>query len=225
MSLGGGTSKSDSEQRIDPNQLPFLQDLWRQAQTLNQQNQPGSAVDATKQALAGAAPALGAGLGGFMGAAAGQLPGQQTLQQAMSQTNPWLESAISGVGQDIGQNLAENILPTLRSGGVAAGQFGGSRGQIAQGLAAQGAQEEFSQVANQMRMQDISRQQAAAGMLTQSQLAGAAGAMQGAPMAFQFGMSPYNAQWAPLNQYARLISPPVVTGQSDSSGFNFGFSF
>jgi hypothetical protein len=61
-------------------------------------------------------------------------------------SNPYLDQQIAGIGTDISNNLTQNILPQLRSGAVASGQYGSSRQGIAEGLAVQSANQ---QLANQ----------------------------------------------------------------------------
>ena len=69
------------------------------------------------------------------------------------QTNPALAAAAEGAVRPLFQQLTESVLPNLRSGAVAAGQFGGSRQGIAEGLAvgrtAQTAGDITSQMFNQ----------------------------------------------------------------------------
>lgn len=48
---------------------------------------------------------------------------------------PGFRQAQEGVTQQVNQNLQRNILPSIRSGNVATGSLGGSRGAITEGLA------------------------------------------------------------------------------------------
>jgi hypothetical protein len=51
--------------------------------------------------------------------------------------NPGLQGAIEAATRPITQNFTQSVLPNIRSGAVAADQFGGSRQGIAEGIAAQ----------------------------------------------------------------------------------------
>ena len=225
MSAGGGTSSSDSRNRIDPAQKQYLKDLWGRAQQLTDLNSPEAAQQYSAQLAGMAMPMMGVGAGTFGDVATGQSLGQQQLAQNMTSESPWLQQQIGNLGQDIGRNLGENILPQLRSGGVAAGAPGGSRSQIAAGLAAQGAQRQFGQQATQLRAQDLQRQQQAAQMFTQNQMGGAQGMFPAAQAMYGMGMNPYMAQWLPLQQYSNLIGQPTIVGDSQSSSMNFAFGF
>ena len=48
--------------------------------------------------------------------------------------NPYLQDQASAISRNLTQNLQENILPSINSGAMMAGGFGGSRQGIAQGL-------------------------------------------------------------------------------------------
>ena len=225
MSAGGSSGSSDQKSRIDPKQKQFLTDLWYQAQNLNYLNTPGGAQEFTQGLVDQYLPGMQAGAGEFGNIASGQSAGQQQLAQNMTSESPWLQQQISNLGQDIGRNLGENILPQLRSGGVAAGAPGGSRSQIAAGLATQGAQQQFGQAATNLRAQDLMRQQQAAQLYTQNQLAGGQGAIQGGQALYNMGMNPYMAQWLPLQQYGALLGNPTVTSRGESDRISFGFGF
>ncbi len=219
MSLGGGYSKSSSEQNIDPVQMSYLTPMWAAGQNLMASQLP-AAGQAGQDLYNQYAPIGDAGVGAFGQAAQGQLAGQQALAQNMGQANPWLNQSIDAVGADIGRNLAQNILPELRSGGIAAGQAGSSRHGIAEGMAMQAAQDSFADAATGMRSADIMRQQQAAMGLTQSQMLGAQGAVQAAPSMAQFGMMPFQSAFLPLQMQAGLLGNPTVLADSSSYGIN-----
>lgn len=65
-------------------------------------------------------------------------------------SNPGLRGAIDYAVAPIQRNLTESTLPQLRSESVGAGQMGGSRGEIAQGIASRGASEAEAGVSSQM---------------------------------------------------------------------------
>jgi hypothetical protein len=53
--------------------------------------------------------------------------------------NPYVAAAATAAARPIYQNLTESVLPNIRSGASLSGQYGGSRQGIAEGLAAQSA--------------------------------------------------------------------------------------
>lgn len=55
--------------------------------------------------------------------------------------NPALLQELNTVRQRLTENLTQNVLPTIRSGAVQAGQLGGTRQGIAEGLATKGTQQ------------------------------------------------------------------------------------
>ncbi len=227
--LGAGSSRSDSQstQRVWDTQATYLRNFWPLVeQMFMEQN----------QTLFGYGQELADEVSGRFGQAgeayesilAGEDAGSQYLQGRLSGDNPYLSGAIDDYGEDIARNLAQNILPELRSGGVAAGQPGGSRAYIAQGLAAQGAQREFARGANEMRLQDLAQTDAMAGqymgMRGGQQLAAAGGLAGLAEPAYNLGMAPYSAAWMPALNYASILGAPTVLGESESESREWNLS-
>ena len=227
-------------------------------------DQAGQLIDkSTIPGVATAARDFRQGLQGDFGAFRDQLAGQlpflgqlQNQQQAAmgnlgqfaQQNNPYLNSQIQQFGADIGRNLRENILPGLGSNAQMAGQRGGSRQGIAEGLAAQGAQRQFAQGATNMRSQAYGQQQQAAQALAglsnqtmgqfaglqqagQAQLAGMG--LQGAQQLSALQQAGYGqalnampqianaqlqAQLQPFQIGASVVGAPSVLSQSSSFG-------
>lgn len=50
-------------------------------------------------------------------------------------TNPWVEKQGQAITDTLTRNLKENVLPGIRHNAIAEGQYGGSRGDMAEGLA------------------------------------------------------------------------------------------
>lgn len=69
--------------------------------------------------------------------------------------NAAITGAIDAVAGDVNRNLTRNILPAVGSAATSAGQFGGSRQGIAEGLALSDANQQISDVASQLRLQDL----------------------------------------------------------------------
>lgn len=94
----------------------------------------------------------GAGIDALTGIAQGQGP------QAQLGSNPFLDQQIGFLGEDINQQLQRQGVGRGQQQ-QQAGQFGGSRGQIAEGLAQEAALREFQQGAGGLRAQDASQRQ------------------------------------------------------------------
>lgn len=196
-------------------------------------------VDAMRQSLVGQ--------GTFLGDLQAQAQGAQAnFAQFAQQANPYIDSQISNFGADIGRNLREQILPAIGGQAQMAGQRGGSRQSIAEGLAAQGAQRQFASGAANMRSQAYGQQQAAAQALAgltnqsmgqfaglqqagQAQLAGLglqgtqgltalqqAGIGQGLSGVNQLAQSQLAAQLQPFQIGAQVVGAPSVLQQSQS---------
>lgn len=141
---GGGDSAT---QTTDPwsGQQPYLQDLLGGAQQFYQQGTPdlsqatGAAQDAVS-AYQQTVPTLQ----NIAGDAAGQ---QQFLSGDVlsPDANPALQQYIDLANQSTTQAFNQNVLPQLKSGAVQAGGVGSSRAGIAEGLAAQGLQQQIAQ--------------------------------------------------------------------------------
>ncbi len=110
--------------------------------------------------------------------------GQNQLQQQLAQapgSNPFLDEQIGNLGQDITQQLGRQNLQGAQSSSLA-GQRGGARQGVAEGLASEAAIRAFSQGAGNLRFQDANLQQQ---LQQQGQLAalqsqqGAAGQLAG----------------------------------------------
>jgi len=79
---------------------------------------------------------------------------------AYDPNNPALSGAIDMAAGDVTRNLQENLLPSIGGAAGQAGQYGSTRHGIAQGLAMRGASEQVSDIATQMRLQDMQAHQA-----------------------------------------------------------------
>jgi len=92
--------------------------------------------------LQGVGPPSGiAGANELIGGATGSQPFQDFLLSGASlfpESNPALAASAEAAIRPLERSLTQSILPNIRGGAVDAGQFGGSRQGIAEGLAAQG---------------------------------------------------------------------------------------
>ena len=185
-SLFGG-SESSSQSFIAPQQLPYLTGLWRGAQ----------GYQGTAQGLASQFQPQANQLAGNVTQAGNiltQLAGQSSTDQQI------------GVLQNLlNQNLQENLLPGISQTANAAGQLGGARQGVAQGLAIRGTQQALSEGATGILAQDLFRR---ANTATQAANVGTAG-QAAFSQAANLGFSPYAA-------LGSIIGPPVVLNQTQS---------
>ncbi len=244
-------SRSFSGSFVDPSQQGFLEQLRTDAQGLagQQQGQIGGVAQgladelggfgggflqnlqnlSQNQGLTGLASQLGQGLDA----------GGQFLRDRISDQNPFLNEQITQLGTDLNRQFTESILPAIGLDAVSVGGLGGGRQGVAQGLAAQGLQQTFGRESAQLRFQDVGLRQAAAGQLQASQAAGGnlLGAAQGQQAAasqaglgsletlLNLGLSPFQAEFAPLQNLASILGPANILQQSQqaSRGISSGF--
>ena len=161
MSFGGGgqkTQKTTTEYVLSPEQRALIKPAVSAGQKYAKNPPtllPGSQVapfnpnqTAAQQLL------LGATLPQSM--VAGQAAGanQFLLGDVLDpQTNPHLRSAINAAVRPINENYLETILPGIRGEAITAGQLGGSRQGIAEGIAARGTQRQVADTAATMANQ------------------------------------------------------------------------
>lgn len=143
--MSGSKSESSSENRgetdtfIDPTQAPFLKDLFQQGSD-----------------LAGGQLGAGSPFQDFQSQAMGALQG---MFNPSTQANPFLAGQIEQGQNLINENLQQNILPSVGSGAAAAGQLGGGRQGVAQGIAMRDANRQSSDFAQNLIGQDFANQQ------------------------------------------------------------------
>ncbi len=181
MSGGGSSAKSTSSSRgfsyIDASQQAELNSLYRNASGLTQ-NQLGDGSQFQTGILDPAITAFTEGL---------QL-----------QENPYLAGQIEAGQDQITQNLERNILPSIGGDAAGAGQRGGGRQGVAEGIAASDANLQASNFSQGLIAQDYQAQQA-----RRLATLGQAGNISG--LAF-----------APLQNLAQLLGAPTVLNKSKS---------
>ncbi len=174
MSGGSSKSRSRNEQNVWQNQAPYLQDLFQQGQ----QNLP-NARQRTEQLMGEAMPVWQGMLN----------PNLNPYARQMAQT---------GLDQ-MNQNFSENVLPNIQRQAIGGMNLGGSRQGIAEGMAAQGLQEQQAKYLNNFYggqyQADQQRALQALGMLPALQ----------------------QMNWADLQGYAGLIGSPTTLGRGRSN--------
>ena len=213
--LFGGSERQQTTQSstfLSPFQQPFLQQQFQSAQNLAQ----AQAGPISQQAF-GSAQQLGQQgqdfLGGLGSQAGGQLDpfiGQGPTQQQIGSLGDLLQ-------RNLGQSLGQVNQQAVGSGG-----FGGARQGLAQGQAIGDTQLAFGAGTAQILGQDVQRRQDAA--LGQAGIQGqtALGGLGSLQSLFNLGLSPFGAQFQPLQQAANVIGGPIretqATGQATGTG-------
>ncbi len=278
-SLGFSKSKSQSSSEqstfVDEAQAPFLQALRQAGLNLSEQQQGqigqlfglGSGLSAQGQGFLGGLQGTQQQLGQFGGAGFGQgqggidalagiaggtNPAAQALQQQATGQNPFLQQQIGQLGEDVTRQFERGLAAT-NAQAVGAGQLGGGRQGVAQGLLGEAATQQFARGATQLRSDDIGRQlqasqsllgaqagagQALGGLGLQQQLGNQSSALQGLlgqgqlglgglgqlQGQFNLGLSPFQAQFSPLQSFAQILGGPTVLSQGSSQGTSSAFS-
>lgn len=164
-------------------------------------------------------------------------PGQNSLDlsQAFQNTiygnaaeNPYLKTALDASANqsrqafntlqgDITNNLQRSILPGIRGGAIASGQYGGSRQGIAEGLALSDANRQAQNAAQQIGLADISARTGAQAGAFESGQNRALSALQGLSGA-QYGVASQNANMEQAANLANLQANIQTQMANQASG-------
>ena len=230
MSLGGSKSKQSSNQQQDQtsvsgqsiwaDQMPFLTSLFGQAQNLQQQQQPTIRQRALEMAL----NASGVQTRSQRGYESVLDTGGGPLAQYAQPNNALAGQQLGHMSTQIGNEFQRVVMPALNSAAGVAGGRGGSRNQIARGLAASDAQGQIAKAGSDLYGTQYGIGAQAAAGSTQAMLDAAGGLGSLAPEIYNLGMSPFTAQWAPLTALAQILGNPQVLSASISRGASTGSS-
>lgn len=184
MSGSKSTSENQSSNSassfVDPSQSPFLEFLRSQGMNLAQGQ-------------------LGEGSGYQQ-----NIQGQQDALQGMltPQQNPFLQGQIEQGQFAINENLQQNILPGIGSNAQLAGQFGGGRQGVAEGIAMRDANRTGADFAQNLIGQDYQNQQ------------------QRAIQALALAPSINQGGFSPLMNFGSILGGPnnLTQAQGSSSG-------
>jgi len=155
MSKSAGTTRTVSTSSVPSVQLPYLLYGLEQAKQQYEQGPPqfypGPTVAEFAPAEVTAHQYLQQQAGPMAQLAEGAIPTANFLMQAYDvEKNPYVKSAVQSAMQPVMQQLREQALPSIRSGAVAAGSYGGTRQALAEGLAMQRAAQEMGNISSQM---------------------------------------------------------------------------
>lgn len=186
----------------------------------------GAAQGATARA-ADAIPALQGQAGELFNAGAGFLESLSGPSAVDARLNaPGTADAQIGIlGDDIKKFLSESILPEIGARGIAAGQYGGSRGEVARGIAAEGAIGEFQRGATAIRTADVQRRDQLARASDEGVQARSGIGLSALPGLFDLASGGANAGLSPYLALAQILGGPTVLGESESEQFGFGDAF
>ena len=206
-----GESGTSSSSQLSREQLPFLQNLWAGGQQLA--GYQGNRIGQQAGQMAGD---LGRQGNQFLSSLSSN-PFLGALQQQAG-GNPQLVNQQAGQLGGLLDQQAGRLMHQVGQGAAGAGQFGASRGQIGKGLVGEEALRAFSSGVTDLQSQDAMRslQAATAGGGLQAQGAGMGlSSLQGM---FDLGMSPFAAQWMPMQQQRGLLGSNMMDQQSSGGG-------
>ena len=188
----------------------------------------GQQAGVLNQTLPGVTGALNANLSGAGGGLQDFSPGQTQaagtdisgyLNNAVSgqgTMNPYLEQLVQGQANTATRAFNDNVLPALRQDSQAAGQPGGTRAGIAEGIAGSRLGEDITNITGQLysnafdRAQDT--QNSAAGLVAGAQDSGAANQLQGSQLSTN-----YDVQKGQLGNQAATISNQFGQGANQGN--------
>ncbi len=129
-------------------------------------------------------------------------------------SNQYLQRAIEGATQPIVQNFQNTVLPGITQEAVASGGFGGTRQGIAEGLAAQGMQQQIGNVASTMMNQNYQNGlNVMQGSLGQ-QITGQLGGQQAQQQAIQGAQSGINTASGLLQNTGNILKQTNVPAEA-----------
>lgn len=207
----GGAKTRQAPSSVWEGQVPFLTGLYGQAQNLaGSQAGIGQFASDLSQRLMG-------GLGDFGSPRSN--PAFQNLLARSQGSNPYLDQQIEGLGRDAGRFLTQVGMPGIRN---QYGDIGGnSRLQLQTGQLRGDVFRDYLSAATNLRSNAYQQGGQAAAMLgglSNDYLGNLSGL-------FNLGMSPWQAQWMPLQQFGNLVgSPTVLGGGATGQGPGLGYS-
>jgi len=139
--------------------------------------------------------------------------GQDYLTKRLSGDNSdILNAQIDALGSDLGRFYTQNLNPAITGNAVAAGQLGGGRQGVAQGIATENVTREFATQAANLRAADVTnRDQAALGLINGTN-ASSATALGALPSLASLGSGA--SVLDPLKAASSIFGAPTVTTES-----------
>lgn len=154
--MGFFTSESESKSTVTPYDESGLQSILGRLRTLGETpiemypEQMYAGMDPLQQEALGMREQYARGLGGVVDPA--MQAWRSTLMAPDVANNPYVQGMLEQQANLLNRNLMENLIPGAEMGAIGAGQFGGSRQGIAEGIAMRGTQEALANQAAQTQM-------------------------------------------------------------------------
>lgn len=172
--------------------------------------------------LAGAASQLFNSGSGFLSSLEGGGAGGEHLRDRLSRSDGIADEQVDILGEDVNRFLTESVLPGINQTGISAGTFGGSRGEVARGIAGEGAIREFRRGASDIRAGERDRTDSIASNLLASNTSQAQAGIGGLSDVLGLAESSAFADLSPFAALSQILGDPTVLGES--FGFDVGGS-
>lgn len=146
--------------------------------------------------------------------------GADYLRDQVTSGGALAEEQIAQLSDDLGTFLTETVNPSIKSSGVSAMTLGGSRGEVARGIAGREAAREFTRGATGIRLAERGRLDSLAAGLMESDANRSTAALNMLPGLFGLAESSALSGLSPYAALAQIIGGPTVL--SSSSAFDVG---
>lgn len=206
----------------------------------NASNAAGSAVNS--DVLGTAATQLFSGGMSFFENLGGN-EGTNYLADRVTGSNEILPDQIAALREDTGRFFSEELLPNIRSQAVAGGNLGGGRQGVAEGMAVEAAQRQFTRGVTDLRVADRQSRDSAALSVAQNAIGAASTGLGALPMLIDSAQNAASPELGIYQNLASILGGPTVLTESDSfsrsisdafsksfgnsksssAGFSFGF--
>ena len=212
-SAGGGSSFSRSGQEVAF--ADVFQELF------------GAAGGAAGRAAGGAGGVTSAANllfntgGDFLENLAGGGVGAEFLEGRLAGGSELADQQVGQLGSDLSRFLAEDVNPAITSGGVAAGTFGGTRGEVQRGVASRGASEAFVRGSTDIRQREQQSRDAIAGQLLGSETDRAATGLGALPNLFGLAEGGNLAELSPFLALSQILGPQLALTESEGGSEQF----
>lgn len=146
--------------------------------------------------------------------------GSAYLGQQLASGDGLVDEQIGQLQTDLTDFLNEGILPGITSSGVSASTLGGTRGEVAKGVAGKGLLQEFARGSTGIRLADQARKDSLASELMRSETTRATTGLQMLPGLAGLAETSALAGLSPYAALSSILGGPTVLG--DSSSYQYG---
>ena len=227
FSLGGSRSSSNSSSKDEVFGASNYLGLFSQASHIASRVDTGNLEEQGKSLFTGG---LGA-IQSLLGETELDQYTSQYLQGRMNGEGSTANEQIANVGDDIGRFFNQQIMPGIASKAIGAGQLGGGRQGVAEGMAVDAVGREFSNAATNIRTADMAmRDQAANASIAYgaNRNAAASSALSAIPNVNAALQSYSMSGLAPYYALSDILGNPTVLNESksrsSSTSLNLGVS-